>query len=315
MLNHRKGQSVVAALVAMSWSFGASAQSLGASASAETSVDTEEGAAGSAEAESEGDAAESEEETVAVVEEAPAPAPAPQPVVEPAPVVAAPAPVEASDAPEEKKETDHAAVVGSLGVGLLSVAQIQNITAGLGTQTNNIPVLGARYWLTERLGVQAGFGFSANSGVSKDDIPDSSDIYDLTRWNLAFHGAAPISIFSGAHYNFVVIPELNLGYSTGRTKDNEGVTGDQGFKQAAWMFGGGVKAGAEVQFGFIGIPHLSLQGSVGLEANYRTAMIETFENGEEVRRNRQWFTAGTANFNEPWDLFIGSIAALYYFDL
>jgi hypothetical protein len=81
------------------------------------------------------------------------------------------------------------------------------------------------------------------------------------------------------------------------------------------MIGGGVRAGAEVQFGFIGIPHLSLQGAVGVQANYTTAMAETVENGELIRRNYQTVTAGTANYNEPWDLFIGSISALYYFDL
>jgi hypothetical protein len=158
-------------------------------------------------------------------------------------------------------------------------------------------------------------GFSTSSGVRKDDIPGNENAHDTTMWNMAFEAGVPLSLFDGDHYAFLVIPELYLGYSTGRTKDDLNFPTDQGVKQAAWAFGGGVSAGAEVQFGFIGIPHLSLQGSVGLQATYWSAMIETVEGGELVRRNYQTFNAGTANYNEPWDLFIGSVAALYYFDL
>ncbi len=293
------------ALALVSGSTVAEAQSLQVGGKAEASTEAVDAEA-DAEAESSEDS--DEEEAGASVAAEPEPEPEPEPVEESAPESVA----EAEQ--EEPKATDHETVVGGLGVGLLGNIVVRNTNVNFAALNANVPVIGARYWFTERFGLQAGLGLTVTSGVRKDNSA-AENTFDLTQWNTGFHVGAPISIFDGAHYNFLVIPELNLGYSTGRTKDDPNFPTDQGFKQAAWAFGAAVKAGAEVQFGFIGIPQLSLQGSIGLGLDYRTAMIETVENGQTVRRNHQWFSAGTGSYNDPWDLFLGSIAALYYFDM
>ena len=99
----------------------------------------------------------------------------------------------------------------------------------------------------------------------------------------------------------------------GRTKDDPNTLGDQAVRQRARLLGGGLRAGAEVQFGMIGLPMLALTGTVGVRVNYQDSSVEAAENGVVVTRVRSGLTASTSSFNDPWDLFVSSIAALYYF--
>ncbi len=213
--------------------------------------------------------------------------------------------------------TDHDKVVGSLGVGLLGSLQVRNLQPGsFADAPLNIAIIGARYWLTDQFGLQVGAGFNTISGTLKDDIPGNVDVETPTLWGVGGHVGVPISIYDDKHYNFLIIPEANLGYSTGRTKDNPNLGGDQGIEQSAWLVGVGAKIGAEVQFGFIDIPMLSLQGTIGAQLNYRWAETESVETagGNRVVTRAKWSLQGeTLSYDDPWDLFTSSIAALYYF--
>jgi hypothetical protein len=72
----------------------------------------------------------------------------------------------------------------------------------------------------------------------------------------------------------------------------------------------GARAGGEVQFGFIGIPELSLQAGVGLAFSYDHSK-QTQPGGASNSRNTTSF--GTSVGNNPWNIFTSNIAALYYF--
>lgn len=211
--------------------------------------------------------------------------------------------------------TDHQRAVSGVGVGLLSVAELRTLLPGPDYTLSplTVPVIGIRSWANEGMGFQIGIGFNTSSGRLKSDVAGDEDIDLPTIWGVALHGGLPFSLYSDKHYNLVLVPELNVGYATGRTKDDANLPGDQGIKHSAWLAGLGLKIGAEVQFGMIDLPMLALQATVGAEVNYRSATVEAAEQGAIVTRRRWGLDASTASFSDPWDLFTSSIAALYYF--
>ncbi|HSC87368.1 MAG TPA: hypothetical protein VLC09_08875 [Polyangiaceae bacterium] len=279
----------------------ASAQQAAVSASATTTTTTT--------------AAEGEAQAAPPAAEEPKPEPKPEP--EPAPVAAttaAPAPAEekAEEKAEEDAQDDHQRVVGHLGVGLLGATTALTLNPDMSTNTVLLPTIGARYWLSERLGVEAGVGLWHQSG--DDNQSSQAAGFDTpTLWAYALHVGVPFVFFHDKHYKFLVQPEANFVASTGRTNDDPNTAGDQGLSSASWGLDLGARAGAEVHFGFIGIPMLSLQGSVGLAYSLRQATVESVQNGRIVESAVTRHTFGTAHYNDPWDLFTSSIAALYYF--
>lgn len=230
----------------------------------------------------------------------------------------APAPVVTEPAEAEKKPegpTDHEKVVGGWGVGLLTAVELRPLLPGptYPEQTLLVPVLGARGWFSEGFGLEIGLGFNTISGTRADDISSREDVPDPTIWGLALHLGLPLSFYDDEHYQFLLLPELNFGASFGALEDDPNIDGDQAVRQRARLVGGGLRAGAEIQFGMIGLPMLALTGTVGVRLNYHQSSVEAAENGVVVTRVRSGFQASTSSFNDPWDLFVSSIAALYYF--
>ena len=72
----------------------------------------------------------------------------------------------------------------------------------------------------------------------------------------------------------------------------------------------GARVGAEIQFGFIGIPQLALQGTVGVHLTYEGSSI-SLPNNTELSAHR--FGFGTTVQGKPWDIFTSNISAIYYF--
>jgi hypothetical protein len=184
---------------------------------------------------------------------------------------------------------------------------------GYPEQSLVVTMLGARTWFSKRLGFEVGLGLNTVSGKRADDLQNRKDVPDPTTWGFALHLGLPLSLYDDQHYQFMLLPEVNLGMAVGRTKDDPNTLGDQAVRQRARLLGGGLRAGAEVQFGMIGLPMLALTGTVGLRLNYHQSSVEAAENGGVVTRTHSVFAASTSSFNDPWDLFVSSIAALYYF--
>lgn len=231
---------------------------------------------------------------------------------EPAAAAEATSDEEEAEDEEAEPDTDHEGVVRRFGVGLLGGTNVSFPTAGFGTQDVNMPLIGARYWLSERLGLQAGFGLSHSSGDNGQS--NSRSGFDTqTLWGMALHVGAPIVFFYDKHYKFLVQPEANFLFGTGRLHDNLNTTADEAVQMNAWGLDLGARLGAEVHFGFIGIPKLSLQGSVGAYYTLRQGITSQIEGGRQVDRVITRHTLGTAHYSDPWDLFTSSIAALYYF--
>lgn len=227
---------------------------------------------------------------------------------------AAPAPImEAPSAPSTlSHDSDHASVVGHFAVGYMGVSDVklgQNLTkTSVGSTTLSAPVIGARYWQNEKMGFDVGLGLSMTGGSSSvkegntETTSDSAGAYAVV-----LHAGMPYVLAAKKHYSFQVIPEINFGYARQTVADATNSAKDVIY--TGMRLDVGARAGAELQFGFIGVPQLALQGSVGLFYKYDHVGGST----ENLAANVGTTALGTTVGNKPWDIFSGNVSALYYF--
>ncbi len=213
---------------------------------------------------------------------------------------------------------DHMDVaVGHLGVGFLGLASVPvgATFAGLAEPVAvSAPTIGVRYWLSEMIGLDVGIGFGFTQNSATLDSPDVLVSGNTSQaFALSVHGGLPIAIFHAKHYKFNIIPELNLGYGTGTLF---GATPNDDIELSGFALDVGARAACEIHFGFIGIPELALQAGVGLSLKFSSRNSEhTFGDprGSTINSESSLDLGTRYNFDEPWDIFIGSLTALYYF--
>lgn len=246
-----------------------------------------------------------------------------------------------ADGPDGEK-TDHEGVVGHFGVGYMGMMSApiympDHDGTGAGTNTMklkdtlSVPAAGVRYWLDPMLGVEFGIGLNLSGGSVTDEVSATGkaedkgeQTFDLTEstWALALRAGVPLSLYSGKHYSFQVVPAIyySLASYTARapipTLDEPWRVQDQVL--STWTLGIGAEAGAEIQFGFMGIPELSVQGGLGLQFNYshsaQTFKPNPVDDAEKVYlASGQVWSINTFADGEPWDIFTGTVRALYYF--
>ena len=203
--------------------------------------------------------------------------------------------------------SDHDAVVGRLAVGFMGRSGLTLGTDAMGGTAPTIaaPVIGVRYWLSDMLGIDAGLGFGLSSS-SAEAAGTSVDGPGQTVFLL--HGGVPLSLASAGHFSFQIIPELNVGFAS-QSVDPDGDGPAEEISQGGFHLDVGARAGAEIHFGFIDVPQLSLQGSVGLRLNMDST---SFEQGP-VDVSTSNFGIGTTVGDNPWNIFTSNVAALYYF--
>jgi hypothetical protein len=249
--------------------------------------------------------------------------PAPKPVVTPPPTYNT-APV-VKDDKKDDGITDHEKVVGKFGVMYFGIND-QPIGAGAANnvQRRNVPmpVIGMRYWLQERLGIDAGLGFmmtNQSGAVQQNGQPEqNTDGEAIVAFGL--HGGLPLAFAYGKHYKFLLVPEVNFGYAT-QTEAAQNVPPGQvspsDIHRTGFRFDIGARVGTEIQFGFIGIPELALQASVGLNFRRRVwhasrdAAPPAIPNPLSSSDGQNDF--GTTVQSDPWALFVNNISAIYYF--
>ena len=217
---------------------------------------------------------------------------------------------------KEDATPDHDKMVGRLAVGWFGIAQlpIGQVAPGGGggfdvaRDNVNAPVIGARYWLSRMLGIDAGLGLGTVGGSHENVAGTTTTTVDkASKLGFALHAGVPIAFAYGKHYVFELVPEATVGFANGTLKSaapNAPDTSLSGFRLDV-----GASVGAEIHFGFIGVPELALQGSVGLFVRR-----ETFK----VKNDQSSASDGTTTFAttvgaDPWALFTNSISALYYF--
>ena len=241
--------------------------------------------------------------------------------------------------------TDHARMVGRFAVGFFGTRGVDIglgdwSSAGCGISTNgapaipcfpaktgstkvDAPVIGVRYWLNERLGIDAGIGigiqsgsvdsYVANTPATNGPLKYSQDKTSLTAF--VFHGGVPLALASAKHFTFEVIPELNVGFASGTVKDQYppvpggAIPTRADLKLSGFLLDIGARAGGELHFGFIGVPELSVVGTVGLSLSTRSQSVAV---GGNTAKNSDT-TFGTSVQATPFAIFTNNISAFYYF--
>lgn len=199
--------------------------------------------------------------------------------------------------------SDHDAVVGRLAVGYLGRSTVQIAGGAAAGAQIPTPVIGVRYWLSDMLGIDAGLGFGFAGSSTENAMGMEADGPSYQAFIL--HGGVPLSLASAGHFSFQVVPELNIGFAGGSVGE-----GDMEQSVSGFHLDVGARAGAEIHFGFMDVPQLSLQGGVGLRLQMASTSGEV--GGEDAGSSSSTQLSTTLNGN-PWDIFTGNIAALYYF--
>lgn len=221
-------------------------------------------------------------------------------------------------AEEPAGDTDHQSVIGHFGVGLFGVIGVPAMgCTGLPaactmdqTYTVSAPALGMRYWLDAGMAVEVALGMGIeSSGGEFDPSGPGATVEQNGPSYIAFalHGGLPLVFAESKHFAFELVPELNFGFATGSWDDTTAANADVDL--SGLMFQLGARVGAEIQFGFIDIPQLSLQGSVGLHLGLESRGAST--SGGDASASS--FRFGTSVQGEPWDIFTGALTAIYYF--
>lgn len=248
--------------------------------------------------------------------EIPPPPPPPPPAEAPPGPPTTAAPVQDPNANAEQKDDegipDHEKVVGHFAVGFHNFSQIP-IAAGapggngiVTRDTVTAPVIGIRYWLNRMIGIDGGLGFGMTTGSNTVENGGTSTSVDKpSRWAAAIHGGVPLALASGQHYTFEVIPEANFGFASGTIS----VANQSDQNLSGIRLDVGARAGAEVYFGFIGVPQLALQGTIGLYLRHENFKWSQDNNSASDATT----TIATSVQSDPWALFTNNISALYYF--
>lgn len=252
----------------------------------------------------------------------------PAPVVSsspPRPVFVA-VPIGSREASKDQR-TDHEKVLGRFGISWLGISEIPIANArptGTANQPGltpndhvdlgrvSAPALGVRYWINNRIGVEPGIGFYYSGGSTTSELGSTTTQLDKqTVMAMLFHVGVPISIASAKHITLVVIPETNLGFARSDVKPVQQDNAPPDAVLSGLRFDIGARAGGEVHFGFMGIPELSLEASVGLLFSHQRASASA--GNQSVTDVSNLVT--TTSFANPWDIFrsVGTVAARYYF--
>lgn len=210
---------------------------------------------------------------------------------------------------DDDGRSDHELVVGHIGVGFFGVTGVPLAD----DFSVSAPTIGIRMWLGEGLGLDLALGFGFENLGGEVDSPDGVASADIAEgFAFVIHGGLPLALFHHKHYKFLVVPELEFGFGSGT---QFGGTPNEDVEFRSLFFNIGARAGAEIHFGFIDIPDLSLQASVGLQVSYASnAREEGFGDprGSTIT-TLDTFRLGTTVQNNPWNIFIANIAAIYYF--
>jgi hypothetical protein len=205
--------------------------------------------------------------------------------------------------------TNHAQVVGSFGVGYMGLGGI-TIAGSLNGGARNIdaPIIGARYWVSDSLGIDAGIGFGTESGKrTAKNGATTAETEKPSATGFLFHAGVPLVLGTpGQYHTFQVVPEFNVGFGSSTIK---GQNGAKDIELGGFRLDIGARVGSEIHFGFVGLPKLALQATVGLyfSTSSTSAKQDQVEDSDSNTR------IGTSVQAAPWSIFTNNISALYYF--
>ena len=181
------------------------------------------------------------------------------------------------------------------------------------------PVIGIRYWVHQMVGIDAGFGFFSLLGESTLTPAGAPSVTNDEAGITAFilHAGVPLSLTSAQHFSFQIVPELNVGFASQTVEPAPGAAEPFDTENKGFHFDIGARAGAEIHFGFMDIPQLSLQGSVGLlfetesfSSTFKSAPEQKYEASHTSKSGPRSATVRGTSFSRTWPRFITSDSLL-----
>jgi hypothetical protein len=157
------------------------------------------------------------------------------------------------------------------------------------------------------IGIDGALGFHTTSGSTNNQPQPPGTTFDNpSRTVFLLHGGVPIALGSSAHFSFQITPELDVAFGSGT---NPAPPPGPNTDFNSFILRVGARAGGEVQFGFIGIPQLALDASLGAFLTSASNKATTGPASSKVTA----LTIETTAHNQPWNIFIGNVAVRYYF--
>jgi hypothetical protein len=202
-----------------------------------------------------------------------------------------------------------------IGAGFGQETPVAN--AEQATRSVDAPIVGIRFWLSPVIGLDGGLGFYTDWGSNTTDVRpplDNNNVpaadQKLSPTNVfMFHVGVPLALGGGQHFSFQIVPEANIGFAT-QTVDATVLNATANITHSGFHLDLGARAGAEIHFGFMGVPQLSLQGGIGL----LVALDSTKSKQASVQEStRTRGSLATTVGDNPWNIFLTNVAALYYF--
>lgn len=246
---------------------------------------------------------------------APRPAPAvplpPPPSALPASSTSAGAAAQAAALARDARDFDQ--VAGRWGAAFFGVRSVDFGSFPPGVpNTVEVVTLGVRRWMapgsmgsSRTWGIDAGLGFGY--GRTKTETPvtgGGTSSAQASGFGLGFHLGLPVALAQGRHVTALLAPEVDLLYASGKA--------DQGtpLRIIDWRgfgFDVGARLGAEVYFGFLDMPQLALEGSLGVKVRYDSVTMKPKAVGQsDVSHWRM-------GSDRPLGFLAGNVAVIYYF--
>jgi hypothetical protein len=218
----------------------------------------------------------------------------------------------ASPAPRE--EGDGARAMGTWALVVFNTKPFEfPNTGGAAPIPLTIYTLGLRRWTTQPLGPFRNWGFDLGVGLnySSSTITQpqtgtltTSDGPSTSGFGL--HAGLPLAITLHKHAVFELVPEVDVIWAK---ESIPALTGNVITTYDGWSARIGARAGFEIFFGFIGLPQLAIEASLGARFSYDSVSSSV---GAIERSTRAWGFSSMRG-NEPWSIFSGSVAAMYHF--
>jgi hypothetical protein len=228
------------------------------------------------------------------------------------PAAAAPAPAASRAAARE--EGDGARAMGTWALVVFNTQPFNfPNTGGAAPIPLTVYTIGLRRWTTEPLGPFRNWGFDLGIGLNytRSSVTQpvtgtltTSDGPSTSGFGL--HAGLPLAITLHQHAIFELVPEADLIWAK---ETIPALTGGGATRYSGWSARLGARAGFEIFFGFVGIPQLAIQASLGAAFNYDSVASTV---GAVERSTRSWGLS-TVRGDEPWSIFTGNVAAMYHF--
>lgn len=198
------------------------------------------------------------------------------------------------------------------------------------SSSGTLHTVGLRYWLNSSLGLEAGIAFgvgSLNTSATRFNemtrVNSTGSDAQPSYFGFGFQAGLPIVLAESKHLTINLTPTLGFYYASsalevpdaGRSMLFPGAATISN-SSSSILFALGANLGAELQFGFLGIPQLGLQAQFGLNMQFtsQSATAIVAPGNREYSMSRSSFGLGTTvgNFSLE-DIITGSLAAVWYF--